>query len=318
MSSSKLATNYAMCKNPIMQGMLREMENFSEIVTKGLGHVFGGFVRDVIFPTILGDEVTVLPNDIDLYFSSDVQETRFKKLCVGENYTLTRKSVISSVCCLDRTVYTVSRNGTTLFDIDVYVCEELPINDFNIHQVVFRRVNTMWVEGLWNGYIPTSYEGMKVIDGYKRKDAVMLPAYGDFVHNDVEKFNRIHQLFLAKGWKVFYFSRLGEMLQLTRAMCYGDFCLSLPVISAGFKDQVNMQPTRVILTAGAPVEIKRLQTENSGLKETNSKLEAHVSRLESKITIINAFVQLHHVTMQQSSAMTDTLNKINALIKDTK
>lgn len=119
---SEHSGDHAKSDDANVQKVLKHMEGIVVFASRNKGYVFGGFVRDVVVPTINGNVINVLPKDVDLYFEDEGSATKFIGFCNGLGYTLTRESGSSSevernsaseskVFTISRTMYKVSHNG---------------------------------------------------------------------------------------------------------------------------------------------------------------------------------------------------------------
>ncbi len=183
--------------------VLQAVKDCLKIATKHNGHVYGGFVRDVIVPKMVDPKCKVGFKDLDIWFDDQVNANNFVTE-MGDSFK--EDNVIDGTAYpggFKRTQYWLIKDSVIMAFVDVVVSTELPVDDFDVNTLLFRVRNDEYV---CNG----SFYDKQLIEQIKQKKAVMMESYMKKIENlRSEKLKIIADKFEAridnlknKGWTI--------------------------------------------------------------------------------------------------------------------
>jgi hypothetical protein len=174
------------------------------------GKVFGGFVRDVIVPSLKGDSCEFQFKDVDIWFKSHQNAEAFIGE-MGKSFVKHKGISVSHNIypgAFQRDQYHLVKSGECLAWIDVIVSPTIPVNDFDVNEVTYE----LNPENKWVTSAPD-----RLVKQIRDKRATMLSSYEDLFstlktthdssHEDDPRCQffhqkRINRIFISKGWTV--------------------------------------------------------------------------------------------------------------------
>ena len=187
------------------------------------GEVYGGFVRDVIVPSLNDPNCNNSFKDLDIWFRDEKFSTLFVN-ALEYNFKVQKSSYgsedldYSKYFSNDFRGYKFSRKQyhiysenekKFLFHVDVITSDNLPVNDFNVNAVTYKYINSKF-ERCINFHCDTQI----IIDNYiVNKIAFMVRDYNP---EGFRYYERINRIFFSKGWIVrciYKHDRLSEFIK---------------------------------------------------------------------------------------------------------
>lgn len=313
------------------QKMLTIMEDIVSIVSRCKGCVYGGFVREVVVPTLMGNVINELPKDVDLYFKDAISRDQFVGMCVttgGYTFLMVNSSMENEerYRASDSTVFTISREAykvtydSTTFVLDLIVSELFPVDDFDVNRITYTRVMDKWVkvddEGMF--YMNETFDGL--LDAIKKKKATMIPLYSDVILSNKAKFDRIKRIFFDKGWDVYFYDRSYNKRKLDPMTSHGTFCdlmgkpcvvePTIPVTKTTVKLSIdNLKPP------GLTSFVNGLFEQQNELFKQQTKYAAKMEKLSDKANMTNASIKKYFDAIpdgQEVVALNERIKKLEA------
>ena len=187
-------------------------------VTKCGGHVFGGFVRDVIIPRMKNPGCEVKCKDIDLWFKNQTDVNAFVT-AMGNQITLFGPD--GSVAPKGLYPFYRIRYIFMCFEwmpyIDIIISETFPVNDFDVNRLRFIYIDEIPImSGIAEVDIGKCdhHEIDALLQSIYAKRATMLPEYaqplpslpGETDRNYL-RLERVFRRYICRGWNVYVPSR---------------------------------------------------------------------------------------------------------------
>lgn len=183
------------------------------------GRVFGGFVRDVIYPLSVGKSLSELKfKDIDIWFTNEIHAENFVE-DVGSDL-LPNNMVVSNdskVYKFGRQQYNLYSNGTCIAWIDVVVSSTVPVDDFDVNKLCYN--GHLLTGPVWSvGYDTNADLVNELLEQLKERRMTMLDSYvyrlfrkpENYVASDVAR-SRLRK-FQTTGWKISAVGESGEKI----------------------------------------------------------------------------------------------------------
>ena len=160
------------------------------------GQVYGGFVRDVIVPRKNNGICDVSFKDVDIWFKDKIASSLFIAELIktfnienepkwNKNFDYNQQKNKG----FSRSQYRIYSKNEFLFHIDVITSEKLPVNDFLVNTITYKRTE--------KGFIKTNI----VISDSCFTDKIAL-MFQDYNPLETLYYDRIYRIFFSKGWTV--------------------------------------------------------------------------------------------------------------------
>lgn len=194
-----------------------------DIANKNGGWIFGGFLRDVIFPMSRGSTPHELNfKDIDIWFNADDLATTFiADVNRSVNIRIDRSKAVDPKAYgkgrITRNQYHLFHNGLCIAWINVVVSRTVPVDDFDVNMLFYS--GRSFADPIWGiDEDATKYTIDELLDKLARGKMGMLGTFvfrladkgrtGDLARNHLQKF-------LSQGWDITASPIPGKDLSIT-------------------------------------------------------------------------------------------------------
>lgn len=180
------------------------------LATRCRGYVFGGFVRDVIVPKSVDPKCPVKFKDVDLWFKDQDDAEQFV-YHMGKGFVKSPVEVTKDAYpgAFKRTQYYLIKYNTCIAWFDVVVSPYVPVDDFDVNTLAYRRINDEFVT--FGSTISNN-----LVNQIKKKRAIMLASYttkmsqmGCMGKYFTDRFNKL----LKQGWTIYSINDDGDMIK---------------------------------------------------------------------------------------------------------
>jgi len=227
------------------------------------GRIFGGFLRDVIYPLNVGRPLSELKfKDIDIWFKNDVQVKAFREKMVNSLKELTPDTNRDQWYKFSRTSFVLRDKGIPITWVDVVLSDVLPVDDFDVNGLCYgghTLTGPQWSVGDTCNPDVVS----KMLEHLGQRKMTMLDSYvvrlaADNTASEIAS-DRLRK-FLRQGWTI---TATGESGKDVRVV---DDTPSVVITPLGWRIKDSSQSTKLL----APHQTIQDHTEKSGTGNAKS------------------------------------------------